>query len=168
MKIDMVLHLRVEVLQDHVVDVCPQVADGCVQKLKLVLDADLFKGRARRGVELRPLAPVGQVDGIHILHQFNGFFLPYMFIEGAAEIVGDIVFSVTEGTGPAEAGHDRAALAADAGFDLVSVYGAVSVLELFAPFKYPDLQVRSVFHQLVSRKNASRSGADNDHIIFHG
>ena len=67
-EIHLILQVVVEVLQDHIVDIRAQMADGGIQQLQLVLDAELFELGAGGGVELGSLAAEAHIDVIHIMH----------------------------------------------------------------------------------------------------
>ena len=101
------------------------------------------------------------------MHQVQGLLLADIFIQGAAKIVGDVVLAVRECTGTAEAAHDGAALAADAGFDLVAVNGAAALAQGMTCFKHSHLQLRPMLHQLIGSENAAGTGTDDNDIIFH-
>ena len=135
--------------------------------MKLVLDADFFESSSGGGIKPGTLTSVRQIDGIHIFHQLNRLFLPYIFKKRTAEIIGNVVFTVTECPGSAEARHDRAALTADTGFYFLPVDGTVPLMKRLSALKDTDLQIRPFFHQLICRKNASRPRSDDDHIIIH-
>ena len=45
----LVLQLVIEVLQHHIVDIRPQMSDGCIQQSELVLHAYLLQARPRSG-----------------------------------------------------------------------------------------------------------------------
>ena len=167
MKINMILHLRVQIAQHDIVDVRAQVTDRGVQKPELILNTDLFKIRPGCGIELCPLAAVVQVDLIHVTHQFQCLFPADMSVQRAAEVICDIIFAVTKSAGPAETGHDGTALAADTGFDLISINGTVPLLKLRTALKYTDLPAGSSLHQFISGKNTTRPRADDDHVVFH-
>ncbi len=161
----MVLHLVVHVLQNDVVDICSQMTDGCLQKRQLVLHAELFELAAGCRIHLCSTAAVRGVDIVHIGHQLQGFALSDVLMERTAEVVGDVVLAVGEGAGAAEALHDRAGLALDAGLDLVSVDGAFTLFQRIAGLKDKDLFVRTLLHQLIGGKDSARSGTDNDYVI---
>ena len=166
MELDMVLHLRIEVFQDHVVDVRPQVADRRIQELELVLDTDLLEIRARRGVEFCPLTAVRHVDRVHVLHQLQGLLFADILVERPAEVIGDIILPIAEGARSAEAGHNGTALASDAGLHLVPVDGTAALFQLVSSLKDADLPFRPFLHQLIGGKNTSGARPDNDHIIL--
>ena len=163
----LILQVVIEIFQDDIVDIGAQMADGSVQQMQIVLDAEGLEPGAGGGIELGALAAVGHIDAVDIVHQVQGLLLADVFVEGAAEIVGDVVLAVGEGARTAETAHDRAALAADAGFDLISVDGAAAFAQSMAGFKYSHLQLRLVLHQLVGGENTAGAGTDNDHIILH-
>ena len=144
------------------------MADGGVEQVELILDAELFELRAGGGVELRALAAVGHVDLVDIVHQIERLLLADVLIERAAEIVGDIVFSIGKCTGTAETAHDRAALAADAGLDLVAVNGAVALFKAVTGLEHGDAQVTAILCQLVGGEDAAGTAANDDDVVMHG
>ena len=162
-----VLHFIEKGSEDHVIPVGPQVAHRGVQQGEPVLQAQLFEGGARRGILFRAGAAMGHVDPVHVLHQLQGLFPADVAVQRAAEIVGDVVFAVGEGPGPAEAVHNGAFFAADTGFDPLPVDGANPLFQRAAAFQHQDLPVRAELHQLISRINAAGASPDNDHIV-HG
>ena len=167
MKIDMILHFRVQVAQYDIVDVRAQMTDRGVQKPQLVLNTDLFKIRSRSRIEFRSLTAVVQIDLIHVAHQFQRLFSADMRIQRAAEIIRNIVFAVAESPCTSETGHNGTAPAADAGFDLVSVDGTVPLLKLRAALKDTDLPAGPSLHQFIRGKNTARAGPDDDYVVFH-
>ncbi len=164
-EVRLVLELRVQVLQDHIVDIRPEMAHGGVQKFQLVLHAELLELCVGGAVQFRPLSAVGEVDLIHIFHQLESLLLADVLVERAAEVIGDIVFSVREGAGAAESAHDRAGAAADALRDRLAVDGTASLRELIALLKHGDLQVRVPVHKFIGGEDPAGTRADDDHII---
>ena len=121
----------------------------------------------RLGIVFISLATVGYIDLVHILHQVQRLLFPDMLVKGAAKIIGNIVLSVGESPGAAEAAHDGAALAPHTGGDPLAVDGAVPLFQRVTRFKHSNFQIRTLFGQFIGGKNASRSGAHNNHIIIH-
>ena len=70
------------------------MADGSIQKLELILQADLLELGTGGGIHLRLFTAVAGVDVVHITHQVKGLFLPYILVESTAEVVGDVIFPV--------------------------------------------------------------------------
>ena len=165
-----ILQVGEQVLQHHIVDVRAQVPDGGVQQVQFVLDAQLLEPGPGGGIELGPFPAVGHVDGIHIFHQLQGFPLADVLVEGAAEVVGDVVLAVGEGPRAAEAGHDGAGLAADAGLDLLPVDGAAPLLQRMSLLKHGHPLFGRQLLELVGGIDAAGAAADDDHVIllFHG
>ena len=62
--------------------------------MKLVLEAELFKSGSCSGIKLCVFCPMGEVDLVHVIHQIQSRLPPYMFVQSAAEIVGDVIFAV--------------------------------------------------------------------------
>ena len=123
-----VLEVGEKVLQHHIVDVRAQMPDGGVQQIQLVFDAQLLEAGAGGGVKLGSFAAEGHVHIVHVLHKLQGLPLADVLIEGAAEVVGDVILAVGKGPCAAEAAHDGAGLALDAGLDLFPVDGAAPLL----------------------------------------
>ena len=65
-----------------------------IQKLQLVLETNLLELGACRRIHTGLSPAVGSVDIIDIPHQVESLLLADVFIESAAEVVGDIVFPV--------------------------------------------------------------------------
>ena len=143
------------------------MADGGVEQVQVVLDADLFELGTGGGVELGAIAAVAHVDIVHITHQLQGRLLADVLVEGAAEVVCNIVFAVGEGACAAKAAHDGAALAADAGFDLDAVDGTAALGQCMTGLKHGHLQGWIALNQLIGRKNAAGTGADDNHVVIH-
>ena len=68
----------------------------------------------------------------------------------------------------AETAHNRTALAVDAVLDLISVDGAVTLLQGMTGFEDGNLQIGILLYQLVSGEDTAGAGADNNDVIFHG
>ena len=159
--------LAVEIFQHHVVDVGAQVADGGVQQVEVVLQAQLFHLGVAGGVQLCALAAVFHVDFVHVFHQFQGRRLADVLMEGAAELVGDVILAVGEGAGAAEAVHNGAGGALDAALHLHAVDGAVAAGEGMARLKEGDFQLGPLFQQLVGGVDAAGAAADDQHVVCH-
>lgn len=144
-EVDLVLEQVIEVREHDEVHVRAEMADGGVEQVELILDAELFELRAGGGVELRALAAVGHVDLIDIVHEIERLLFADVLVQRAAEVVGDVVFAVGKCARAAETAHDRAALAADAGFDLVAVDGAVALFKAVTGLEHGDAQVTRSF-----------------------
>ena len=138
-----------------------------MQQMQIVLNAHSFKAGACRGIQLGTGAAVAQIDLVYIVHQLQRLLFADIFIQRAAEIVGDVIFTVRKRAGAAKAAHDRAGFAADAAFYLVAVNGAAAQVEGMAGFKHAHLQLRGALDKLKSGKNAAGACTDNDHIIVH-
>ena len=144
------------------------MADGGVEQIQLILDAELFELRAGGGVELRALAAVGHVDLVNVVHEIERLLFADVLVQRAAKVVGDVIFAVGERARAAETAHDRAALAADAGFDLVAVDGAVALFKAVAGFEHGDAQIAAIFCQLVGGEDTARAATDDDDVVMHG
>ena len=162
-----VLQFLIEPAQNNVIDVCSEVPHGSVQKLKLILDAELLEFCSGCGVHLCPLSAVGKVDLIHIVHQTDRLSFPDVFIQGSAEIVGDVVFPVREGACAAETVHDGTGLASDTGFGFPLGDGTAAFGKRAACLKYGDFQIRTEADQLIGGKDAARARSDNNHVVIH-
>ena len=144
------------------------MADGCVQQVQVVLDALPLELGACGGIEPGALAAVGHIDIIHITHQVQSLLLADVLKEGAAEVVGDVVLAVGKCACAAETAHNGAALAADAGLDLVAVNGTVALVQGMTGLENSNLHILIQLHQLVGGENAAGACADNDYIVVHG
>ena len=163
-----ILHGVVQVLQHHVVDVRAQMADGGVQQVQVVLQAQLLDGGVAGGIEVRARAAVGHIDVVHIRHQGQSLLLADIFVERAAELVGDVVLAVGKRARAAEAVHDGAGGAFDAGFHLDAVDGTAALGQGMARLKQGDLQLRALLQQLPGTVDAARAAADDENVISHG
>ena len=94
-----------------------------------MLDAGLLELGSGGGVKLRPRAAVAHIDLVHIAHQLQRLPLADILIQRTAEVVGNVVLSVGKGPRAAEAAHDGAALAADAGLDFLPIDGAAAAVQ---------------------------------------
>ena len=115
------------------------MADRRVEQVQPMGHADLAEAGTGRGIQLCPFSAMDQIDPVYILHQLNGLFPADIFIESAAEIIGDIILAIGESAGAAESIHDGTGLAADAACDLVPVNRALPFLQHVAGLKDRDL-----------------------------
>ena len=94
MEVHFLAELCIQVLKHHIVDVRAQMTNRCLQQVQIVFQAFPAYGcvvvREQAGV----LSAVAAVDAVHIFHQGDGFFLADIFIEVAAEFVGDVVLAI--------------------------------------------------------------------------
>ena len=89
-------------------------------------------------------------------------------MQAAAEVVGNIVFSVGKSTCAPESAHDGAGFAADAVFHLVTVDRTFPPVQRIPKLKYADLQrCLRLLLQFIGGENPARSRADDQHIIIH-
>ncbi len=167
-EIDLFFQLVIDVLKHDIVYVGAEVADLRVQQVQAVLEAHPLDLAVGRGIELGPLAAVAHVDLIDVLHELDGVLLADVLVERAAELVGDVVLAVGKGASAAEAAHDAAHRAADAGLHLFAVDRAFPFRELAPELHHADLQSPVGLGKLIGRKNAAGAGADNQNIIIHG
>ena len=167
-EIYMILQLGVQVLKDLIVDVRAQVPHGGVQQVQIVLQAQALEAAVGGGVELRPRAAAGHVDIVHVVHQLHGLLLADVFVQCASELVGQVIFAVGKCARAAEAVHNGAGLAVDAGLHLVAVDGTVPLFQRIAGLQHSHLPLRPALHQFIGGKNTAGAGANNDHIISHG
>ena len=167
-KFHFILQFIEKILQNHIVDIGSQVAYRSIQKVQTVLHTDLFESGSCRRIQLCSLSAVEQIDLIHVLHQFDSRLFTDMFVQSAAKIIGDVIFSVRKCTSSAETAHDGTALTVDTGLDLHTVDRTFSLIQHVTGLKDSHLQFRFLFHQFISRKNSSGTCTDDDNIIsFH-
>lgn len=167
-EVNMVLQLVVEMSENDIINVRAEVADGGIEQFHPVLQTELLEVRAGGRVELCPFAAVLHVDRVHVLHERRGFVAADILIQRSAKIVRDVVFPIGEGTGSAEAAHDRAGLAVNAVLDLHPIDRAFAAGELVPLIEDGDRELRILLHQLIGRIDASGAGTDDDDIvIFH-
>ncbi len=158
--------LIVKVFQHDIVLVGAEMAHRGVEQVQAILDTQGLNGRIGGGVEPSSLPAVAEIDGVHILHELSGACLADVLVEGAAEVVGDVVFAVREGAGAAEAVHDGAGLAPEAGLHLHAVDGALALLQGVAGLKDRDAQLLLEAGELIRRKNAAGAGTDDDDVVL--
>ena len=125
-EIHLFFQLVIQIFQNDIVDIGPQMTNGSIQQFQLVLDTQLFEFGSGCGEHTGILATVGNIDLIHVFHQIQGSLFSDMLVKSSAEVVGDIVFSIGKRTGTAETAHDRAGFATDTGFYFFAVDGAVA------------------------------------------
>ena len=87
--------------------------------------------------------------------------------QSSPEVIRNVVFPIRKCSGSPEAAHDRAALTIDTALDLIPVNRTFSLFKRIALFKHGNLTFRLLFHQLIRRKDPSRTCSNNDHIIIH-
>ena len=143
------------------------MADGGVQQVQLMLDTELLKLGPGGGIELGALAAVAHIDVIHIAHQLQSLLLADMLVKRAAEIIGDVILTIGKGACAAEAAHNGAALALDAGFNLITVNRTVALFQAVARFNDSNTQRGIPLYQLVGGKNTAGACADYNDIILH-
>ena len=66
-----------------------------------------------------------------------------MLVQGAAEIICDVIFSVRESTSSAESAHDGAGLAVDAALYFISVNGTFTLFKRLACLENGYFKIRS-------------------------
>ena len=136
--------------------------------MQVVLNAQGLELGAGGGVQPGTLAAVEHVDLIHIPHQRQSLLFSDIFVQGAAEIVGNIVLAVRESARAAKPAHDAAAFTADTGLDLIAVNGTAALVQRVAGFEHGQLQLGTVLHQFVGGKNTAGARTDDDNVIFIG
>ena len=166
MEFYLILKLGIKIFQNHVVDVCSKVANGSVQKLQTILHAKLLKLCARCGEKSCSLSSVFHIDFIYITHQGKSFLFSDVFVKRSAKVIGNIVFSVGEGSGSSKAAHNGTAFTGNTAFNLLSVDRTMSLFQAMSHFQNHYGKLTVFFHQLVSRVNSSRSCTNNRYIIF--
>ena len=90
-----------------------------------------------------------------------------MLVKRAAEIIGDVILTIGKGACAAEAAHNGAALALDAGLNLITVDRTVALFQAVARFNDSNTQRGIPPYQLVGGKNAAGACADYNDIILH-
>ena len=68
--------------------------------MQLVLETEFFETGSRRCIKLCVFGPVGKIDLIHVIHQIQSGLPSHMLVECTAEIIGNIIFTVRESSGP--------------------------------------------------------------------
>ena len=148
-EVHLVLQFFINIFQNDIVHIRSQMANGCVQQGELVLHTNLLELGAHGGVLLRIPAALGAVDFIHVIHQLQGLLPADVLVQRPAKIIGNVVLSVGERSGAAEAVHNGASRAVDAGFYILSVDGTFSLLQRISLFENAHLQFRIFFRQLI-------------------
>lgn len=166
-EINVGLHFIVHVFQHDIVDISTEVTHRCIEQLQLVLHAELFEFCARSREHPCRLSAMADVNLIDVVHQINRLFASDVLIQRAAEIIRNIVFSIGESACSAKSAHDRTGRTFDTGFHLLAVNRTTALLQRITRLKNRYLKLRTLFHQLIRRKNAARTCADDNDIIFH-
>ena len=166
-KVDLRRQLGKEIFQHDKIDIRPEVPDGRVEQVQIALQTAGLERAVGRGIQLRVLAAVADVDLVDIVHQLHGLLLADIFIERAAEVIRQVIFSVGKRARAAEAVHDRARRTADAVLDSLPVNGTSALFERLALFKYGDPLLRTELRQLIRRENSAGACADDNDIILH-
>ena len=166
-EIHLVFKIGVEIFQNDVVDIRAEMADRSIQKVQIVLDAERLKSCACGGVELAARTAVAHIDLIYVVHKIQRVLFADIFVKRAAEVIGNVVFSVRKCARTAESAHDGAAFAADTGLDLFAVDWTVALMQRVSRLKHRNLQLRCTLHQLVSGKDAAGACTYNDNIVIH-
>jgi len=138
-----------------------------IQKLQFVLKAELFEFSASSRKHAGFFTAMSDIDFVDVFHQVCGHGTADMFVQRAAEIVGNVVLAIRESACATEAAHDRAGFTFDAAFYFFVVDRTVSLFKRVAGFKNGNFYRRVFLGQLVGRKNTARSGPDNDNVIVH-
>ncbi len=164
-----VLQLVVKMLKHHVVLIRAEVPDGGVEKMQLVLEAQLFDVRIGGGIKLRARAAQRHVDGVDVVHQLGRHGLAYVFVQVPAEIVGDVVFAVRERARAAEAVHYRAGGAVYAALHALPVDGTNALLKRIARLENSYGKVLPELRQLVRGEYPAGTCSDYDDVVMlHG
>ena len=79
-----------------------------LQQMKIVSQGRCLQLRAGSGIELGIRSAHATQHIVHIFHQFQGFLRSHVIMQVAAELGGDIVFSVGKGACASIAVHDVA------------------------------------------------------------
>jgi len=122
---------------------------------------------AVRRLHTRVIEESGLTSADEMLYPENYRFLSDVLVERAPEVVGYVVLPVGEGSGPAEAAHDRAALAVHAPLDALAVDGTAPAGQFHAHLEHAHMQVRGGLGELVGAEDAARSRPDDDHVEVH-
>ena len=166
-EIYMIFHLVIQILKHHIVDICSKMTYRCVEKIQLVLQTKLLEFGSGCRIEFCSFPTVFHVDFIYILHQFYCLFLPDIFEQCSPEIIGNIIFPIRKCSCSPEAAHDRTSFTIDTALNFFPVNRTFSLFKRISLFKHGNLTFRLLFHQLIRRKNPSRTCSNNDHIIIH-
>ena len=136
-----------------------------IEQMKVVSQRLRAQPAVRCAVELCVGAAHRQVDAVNIAHELKSFFLAGVSPEIAAEAVRDIVFPVGHTARAAEAVHDAARFAVDAGGYLLSVYRTAALFDRCASVEHKHADI--LFHpcEFISHEYAARACADNYNII---
>ena len=167
MEIYMIFHLVIQILKHHIVNICSKMTYRCIEKIQLVLQTKLLEFGSGCRIEFCSFPTVFHVDLIYILHQFYCLFLPDIFEQCSPEIIGNIIFPIRKCSCSPEAAHDRTSFTIDTVLNFFPVNRTFSLFKRISLFKHGNLTFRLLFHQLIRRKNPSRTCSNNDHIIIH-
>ena len=128
------------------------------------MQADFAEFSACRRVHFSTLTSVAHVYIVDVTHKFKRRLFADMFVQTAAEIVGYIIFPVRKRSRAAEARHNRAGFAVNAGFDFFAVDRALSLIERMPRFEngYIEIFVR----EFVRGVNSARARAHYNDVVF--
>ena len=156
----------IHIFQNNIVYVSSEMSDRCIQKLELVLHADLFELCAGCRIKLCALTAVLHINLVNIFHQINGRLLADMLVQSTTKIICDIVFSVRKSTCPAKTTHNRTALAGNTALYFLSVDRTFSLSKLMSCLKNRYFAVRILLDKLICSEDTSRSCSNDYHIII--
>ena len=157
----------INVFKDDIVDVGSEMTNGSIKKVKVVLDAKLFKLGAGGGIKFGAFAAVSHVYFVNIAHKVKSMFFADIFIKGAAKIVGDVVFSVRKSARTAKTAHNGTGFAVNAAFYFFTVDGAAAFFKGMSRFKNGNFKFGRKLGKLVSGKNTAGTRTDYNNVIIH-
>ena len=166
-EMNLVLELRIEILQHDIIDIRSQMTHGRIQEIQFILQAKLLEVCTRRRVHLRALPAVFHVDLVHILHQPDRPGLADVLIQCPAKIIRYIVLSVGECSRTAKTAHDRTAPALDTALYLVAVDRTVPLVKRMPRLKNRYFQITLSVDHLVCREDTARPRTYYYHIVTH-
>ena len=156
-----VLEFIEEILQYDIVDVRSQMTHLGIEQVQVIFQTFFADLCVVVGEQARLLSAVRRVDGVDIFHQFDRFLFADVFIEAAAELIGDVVLAVGECTGTAETIHDGTGRAVDARFDADAVDRALTLFQRTAGFDDRNAKRRIQATCLITGEDASRPCSDD-------
>ena len=143
------------------------MADRCIQKMQAILKTKLADLTVCSRVKLCSFATMHQIQLIYIFHQFCCCIFANVLIQSSAKLVGDIIFSIGKSSCASESFHDGTCFTVDTGFYFFSVNWTFSFFQRMTCFKNRNFFLRIIIHQLIGRKNPSRTCSYDQYVIFH-
>ena len=162
----LVFNKVIDVLEYLHISVSAKVSYLSVKEVEVIFKSHCLDVGRSCGVKLSVLTAHFKVYLVNILHKLDSLFLAGKCVKVTAEIVCDVIFAVRHSACTAEAVHNGAYLAVNAGLNFFAIYRTLTLADRSALINNANFYVFVKLDKFVCHEYAGCTCTDNNYVII--